>query len=456
MKVELHRLYTFTGAFFWQRKPDQSGKTHKQGGTQLSIVQGNIADEKTDVIVNTTTAEMELSASAASRALLKKAGPNLQSMCKQLVLSGCKLEHGQIAVTKGFDLHCNKVIHAHLPFRNAAVRASIDHQKLIEEIVTDCLERTEKEGMHSISFPAFGLGQGGYSTPEIADPMLKAIKKFSEVSTRSVCTIRIVILDQNLFQEFFDFHCKFFGLSQAAASGSQSLFQSLKSKFGLGQSMDATSVQLGSESTAPSVSATASAATPALQAIFRSVRNPIVVFHIFAVSSQECDRITSQIRAILKEKAITEKIENEEIIEHLIDDDVDEIRHIGDNLGVDVRFMSKMKEVHISGEKSNVLEAKLQVTSILNEAEKAKAELTMYMWQSDDNGHIKPYSEGASIRLERACAKNLQAIEMVIDSNSTVIDLQSMQEINKSSGKIRTVARVKRKLTVGKSNHCLF
>ncbi len=121
-----------------------------KGSTKLSVENSDISDETTDVIVNTTTEQMQLKDSAVSKALLKKAGSELQSACDQLVPSGSKLDHGQIITTKSFgSLQCKMILHAHLPSYRSAVQSGLDHYSLLSEIVTKSLSKTEEENLES-------------------------------------------------------------------------------------------------------------------------------------------------------------------------------------------------------------------------------------------------------------------------------------------------------------------
>ena len=413
-----------------------------KGSTQISVIQGNIAEENTDVIVNTTTEDMNLSSNAVSRAIAKKAGPKLQSVCRQLVESGLNLEHGKIAVTAACgQLHCKKVFHAHVPIRS---QVTTDPKPLIEKIVTECLQKTAEHSLQSVSFPAFGIGAAGYSVTETAEPMLKALHSFGKSSTKSVKIVRIVILDQGLYQEFEDNFRKFFNkdpaeVAQAGRGFLHSIGSSIKASLGLGQEKG---ISVDLQSSNGVVSVRSSTAPPSWAYHPHALSNPVALFRVFASSPQTGEQVCEEIRKTIRERAVTENVERE-AISLLIDDDVREIVDIGEKFGVVINLLLKMKKITISGEKASVTQAQMKITSILHEVEGAQRELRLYEWQSDDDGEFESYPSEASVRLERAFNKNLDAIEMMIDNVGIVVDLKRMIEISKTTGKERTVRRTK-------------
>ena len=438
-----------------------NGKVQSDGsqlGTRLYIVHGDISDETSDIIVNTTTENMDLQATAVSRALSHKAGSKLQSACRQLFDNGVSLEEGRIAVTNSFgQLRCKKIIHAYLPDRRGATKARIDPQLLVEKIVTACIEKAEQESMESISFPAFGMGLAGYSVTEAAEPMLKALQRFGRGKPKSVKTIRIVILDQSQYQELHSCFCKFFNRNPQATHGSQGFLRYIGSKVGLCQSTkDDTYVEL--QAVADSVEAVAgslSARGPriTMSAPPQLIPNPIAVFKIYAASLQSAQQIERDIRAGVKQRVTTKTVQDPQIT-FLLHDDAMAIESIGDQLGVVIKVLRKINQIQISGEWGNVSQAQMKITSTLREIEKAQSELQIYEWQSQDGETYEPYLTDASIRLERAFKQRESTVEMSIDDVAVTVDLNKMEELNKSTGDRRSVRRVK-KAQIGKTYNAI-
>ena len=430
-------------------KPDQ--RKQSGGGLLLGVFKVNIADETTDVIVNTTTEDMNLSASAVSKAILQAAGPKLQTMCQQLVDSGMKLEHGQTVMMNATGgLRCKKIIQAYVPVRQVATSSQIDHFQLIETIVADCLMKVDGDGLKSVTFPAFGFGQGGYQVNEVADPILKAIQEFSQTNPTSIKIVRIAIFDQDHYQQFFEYFCKFFDYDPSMGSPtSPSVFQTLKGKLGLGSSDSRDEyIELNQSS-----SGKAQPSTPSpLWAVSRSVRstNPVAVFQIYAATDKKCAEIEDSLRQEIKTRAITKKLENVAVCEYMIEDDVEEIRKIEDLFGVEVKLMMQEKEICVSGEAAKVSEATMKIKDLVVEVERAESELRLFEWQCiADDGSIEAYQHDAGVKLERAHSKNLEGIDMIIENVGVMIDLKAMEEIDKSTGKRCVVKRVKKRQTLG-------
>ena len=396
----------------------------------MSIEKADISEEETDVIVNTTSEEMQLSSSAVSKALLGKAGPILQQTCTQLVQNGLRLDHGEVADTKAFgSLKCKKIFHAHIPALNDAVQAGIDHSSLITETVAKCLKKAEMtQGVTSISFPAFGFGQGGYEVDQVAGPMLKAFQDFGREGPKQIQVIKVVIFDQKLHKQFFDFFVSFFKVDVSAP---QKFVNTIKSKLKGGHSGVCVELQDGAEITSLRQAATH----------HEPVTNQLLLFNIYAPSADSCSHIASRLKNSVKDKCTVEEIENP-IIANVINSDIDEMRQIGTSLQVRVDVKPQIRKIEISGEKSDAKEAKVKIMQVINEIEKAQSELKNFQWQTESGDDVEQYSEEDSFKLERARAKNIQALQLVIDHIEVVIDIGKMEELNKETGVVRKVVRV--------------
>ena len=68
---------------------------------------------QSDVIVNTTSKDLNLSNGAVSGSILKEAGAQIQTECSNNYPSG--VNHGDVAVTQGYNLNCKFVCHGALP-----------------------------------------------------------------------------------------------------------------------------------------------------------------------------------------------------------------------------------------------------------------------------------------------------------------------------------------------------
>ncbi len=405
----------------------QELKKATSGITRLSIKNADISEEETDIIVNTTTAEMKLSSSAVSKAILKKAGPILQQTCDQLIQSGLSLDHGQIVETKAFgSLQCKRIIHAHIPPRSEAVKVGVNHSSLIAGIISKCLSKAESMGMKSVSFPAFGFGQGYYSVREVAEPMLTAFRDFGSEGPKQIQVIRVVILDQKLHKQFFDFYVNFFKLD---VSVPRKYVHAIRSKLNPKGGHEEIDVELQCSGEIASMQFMHQCSEP--------VKSGVLLFDIYANSEENCTRIAARLKEIVKEKCVMEEIENP-FIAYLIDADISDIHSIGTHLQVQVDVILQVKKIEIQGEKDLAKEAKMKISGVLSEIEESASELKFFQWQRGDDDETYSYED--SFKLERARAKKIHAIQMAIDDIEVIIDLDKMEE-RSATGIVRKVNR---------------
>ncbi|XP_024117610.1 protein mono-ADP-ribosyltransferase PARP15-like, partial [Oryzias melastigma] len=83
-------------------------------GPNISLIQGNIEDQTTDVIVNTISENLDLTRGAVSKAILQAAGHNLQVAIRPKP-GVSSVPFGTVLITDGFRLSCRRVFHAVCP-----------------------------------------------------------------------------------------------------------------------------------------------------------------------------------------------------------------------------------------------------------------------------------------------------------------------------------------------------
>ncbi len=378
---------------------------------------------------------MNLDKTAVSKAILNMAGEKLQKTCTQYVENGMQLDHGQIVITPAYGkLRCKKIIHAHLPLKGSVAVSPTNHSLLIDKIVNDSLQKVENEKMKSISFPAFGLGRGGYTVEEIAAPMLKAFQAFGQSQSQYVKSIRVVIYDPDLCEEFKKAYFHFFGHSLSDPAPPLSLWQRL---FGSNHKVNNESQELQkSESQAPHTAG------------WQSATNSTIIFTIFATSDNKCKDTATKLRQLVHDKSTTKTI-SDPYIEQLLEDDVAEIYQIRNKLGVQVDIFEQINEINISGEKSLVFEAQRDIEQVLGCVQKSEVNLQNFEWQGEeDDGTYEAFPPEANVRLERAYTKMLNTkmlntIELTVEGIEVEIDLKNLTETNKTTRRERKIKRCK-------------
>ncbi|XP_041635840.1 protein mono-ADP-ribosyltransferase PARP14-like isoform X2 [Cheilinus undulatus] len=155
------------------------------GGVKLQMVNGDITREVTDVIVNTTDFSNQ---SGVSKAIVTAAGPAVQA---ELARVGIPPER-YCSTGPGF-LGCTEIIHASF-FANPEV---------IRKNCKNILKHCESKGYSSASFPAINTGAAGVDFTKACKAMLDGMtSSITELKPKSLSLIRIVILEQPVFQAF--------------------------------------------------------------------------------------------------------------------------------------------------------------------------------------------------------------------------------------------------------------
>ncbi|KAL2094533.1 hypothetical protein ACEWY4_009252 [Coilia grayii] len=143
-------------------------------GVRIVLKKGNIQDASTEVVVNTVAENMNLSQGAVSKALLQAAGPQLQSAAYEQTRGGT-MKYGEMVVTDGFGLRCNKIFHTVCPpWDHRGGRA----EKVLQKIVKDCLQEVDKHALTSVTFPAIGTGNLSFPKDLVPRIMLEETEMF--------------------------------------------------------------------------------------------------------------------------------------------------------------------------------------------------------------------------------------------------------------------------------------
>ncbi|XP_078724595.1 protein mono-ADP-ribosyltransferase PARP14-like [Lampetra fluviatilis] len=173
-----------------QEERYQTGAEHKKQfkiqGITVELCSGDITQEKTDAIVNSTDARMTMP-SGISNAVLKAAGQTIKDEFLKEDPS-----YGDIVVTTAGRLKCKHIVH---------IAGLQNIEKTCEEILLECHRRKFK----SVSFPAVGTGVGNKSHQQVALNMVNGIHLFAGSCTKpTVTNIRFVFINKGLLNIFQD------------------------------------------------------------------------------------------------------------------------------------------------------------------------------------------------------------------------------------------------------------
>ncbi|XP_074550677.1 protein mono-ADP-ribosyltransferase PARP9 isoform X2 [Halichoeres trimaculatus] len=196
-------LMTYSQATANKRRDDMKTSAHSlQFGTvHLKLKKGKIEEQKTDVIVNTTSESLDLKIGKISSALLNKAGYEMQRelfKASKAPQASQASQSRHVFITNGYRLGCKHVFHTF-----CAVKGSGAAQEKLFMSVLECLRLSVMHGHKSITFPAIGTGALEFSGKEVAEIILHAVSDFAAKS-QQMLEVSVVIFpsDIHTFQAF--------------------------------------------------------------------------------------------------------------------------------------------------------------------------------------------------------------------------------------------------------------
>ena len=161
---------------------------------EFTVIQGDIAAESADVLVNAAGTSLEMGSGVAG-ALRRGAG---QEINEEAVSKG-PIDLGEVAVTDAYDLDAEWVIHAAAMPHYGDGEAT---RESIAEATRNALEKADELGAQSLVIPALGCGVAGFDLAEGAriiaeviddyDPETLAYVRFIGYSDEEVETIQSV------------------------------------------------------------------------------------------------------------------------------------------------------------------------------------------------------------------------------------------------------------------------
>ena len=188
--------HSSTSSFGSQRKVRASSQSTCSfplpHGLSLVLLQGDISDDDSDAIVNTTREDLKLVGRGVSGALVKKGGQALQDACDSAVAKGKTAKEGKVVFTRATgSLKCKEVFH--IAFHGG---------RNLNKTVFACLELAEKKKFSSISFPAIGTGNCDCPPAETAKAIVDALQKFISSKPKHVKIIRMIVFQAHVYKDF--------------------------------------------------------------------------------------------------------------------------------------------------------------------------------------------------------------------------------------------------------------
>ena len=367
-------------------KPVHSSKTIASvdrmftiGQLRVSVVQGDIGDENSDVIVVPTNENLQLAGQGVAGAIRRKGGDELQGLCDTVIANGVKPTEGKVITT---------------PVAGALKSKSLFHivfdskdDKKFTKVITACLQKAEEKKYQSISFPAIGTGVHGYPPQSAAIAMLKAIQQYSQ-KLNHLRSVRIVLFQLEVFGIFHNI----FQNPQAAAS--PGFLERAKNWLGL------------------------SAESPQREDSFSGTTDEDfdenlyqeVVIRIYGETQQVVDHAADQVDKLIEETFTRDQFESD-YVNQLRPEDESTLRRKAKELHVHVEIdKAPLNTIQIKGNQTGVHKMKCFVTELISEVERAikrqhdaeQLQKTITWTRTDSNSEEEEYSTAENFMIETA------------------------------------------------------
>ncbi|KAK2862989.1 hypothetical protein Q5P01_002522 [Channa striata] len=130
------------------------------GIVKLQLVFGDITNETTDAVVNTTDFS-DYQTDSVCKDILTKAGPHVEA-----ILKSAKVNRGDVFQTQPGSFPCKAILHV----------CGDKDMGLIEHLVCHIIQHCESSGYKSVAIPAICAGAGGLDPDVVALAILRGIK----------------------------------------------------------------------------------------------------------------------------------------------------------------------------------------------------------------------------------------------------------------------------------------
>jgi len=160
--------------------------------SKIKLVQGDITELSTDVIVNAANSQLIMGGGVAG-AIRKKGGPKIQEECNKI---GGTFVGGAV-ITTGGDLKAKHVIHAVGP----RMGEGSEDEKLRNATLSS-LKLMDNYNLKTIAFPAISTGIFGYPVDRCAKIMIQTAREYltHETQIDEVLFCLYSISDFNTFE----------------------------------------------------------------------------------------------------------------------------------------------------------------------------------------------------------------------------------------------------------------
>lgn len=164
----------------------------------ITLILGRIENQDTDIIVNSTNAEMAWEETTVNGDIHNKAGKDFTYVCKEYIKKFGKLKTNDVVIFSGFDLRAFFVLNVFSPYYEVRKISEQNYNELLECYKT-CFDRLLMfdSRLLSVTFPLLGAGTFMY-------PYRVSFGAFIEnavIYENQFSEIRMTFLDENVLND---------------------------------------------------------------------------------------------------------------------------------------------------------------------------------------------------------------------------------------------------------------
>ena len=413
-----------------------SYEAFKTGDIEVQLVCGDITNDTSDVIVNTTQCDLQLATGEVSKAISQKAGPNMQQSCSMYIKQYKKLDEGKVCITEATgQLKCKTVFHIVVP--NSKKASALSH------IVTTCLNEANGKNANSIALPAIGTGGLSYNPTVAAQGMFEAIIQFGQTNPVHLKHVRIVIFQKSMYQVFVQ---KCIELTEQPVPSKPSFLTQCLSVMPFKSSAKKISHKITTVKPVQSVPQT-----------------PTVQINVYGRSPEAVQQAEESLSSIIYQQFEGLCFSNS-YISYLKPEQILQLNEKAAKLNLTIEVNIEVSQINIRGRKDNVQQLKDVINKLLHDLEKAvmtseakniETQLKKHVneaksllqtevkWQFLNFGNqYVNYDTDVNFQIEQAykLQKNLQYMNS--SSQQCTIYFDRMQEENSVTGSVVKIQRI--------------
>lgn len=360
----------------------------KIGPILFQVASGNIAAEKADVIVNSTSKSFTLKA-GVSKAILKCAGESVEMECSQQAQQG----HHEYIVTKGGLLKCKNIIH---------VIGGNDVRRSVSCVLQEC----EKRNYSSVCLPAIGTGNARQDPDNVATAIIDAIEDFVQKgSVKSMKKVKVVILLPEILDVFYANLKK---RKESQPPPQQSMMSKIASFLGF-----------------------SSKSPPKQNLLVLEKKTESAVFQVCGENVKCVDHALSWLQDLIK-KEQWPYCNEDEYIRYFDVKEYQELNELQKKLNISIFLERERPLIEVFGITTDVIQARNAIEDMIKRVRSSKEQEYLadrtydYVeWQYQDSNTFQSFDKITNMQLEDAKKQKKKTIDVKINHQSYTVDLNT-------------------------------